>query len=583
MRRLVSVLVALLALASGSAAAEPTPETGGPAGRFDRPRHGFASPRTVLRDGTPEQVGLDAGPLDAALADVRAWTEGPGRPLFSGAVTLLAHDGVVVRRDSAGYAVRYAGLRADGSGQELPREQWVPTGVDTIYDLASISKLFTSIVVMQQVEAGRIRVEAPVSRYLPEFAANGKGAVTVRQLLTHTSGLEPFLPLWRDWPDKPSRVRAVLEAKPQAEPGKKYVYSDLNLITLGVLAERVSGSDLDSLVRRGITEPLGMRDTGYNPPASVRHRVAATEFTTTPPRGVVRGEVHDENAWSLGGVAGHAGIFATADDLAVLGQTILNGGSYRGRRVLRPDTVRRMLANYNSPFPDNAHGLGFELDQRWYMDGLSGPRTAGHTGFTGTSLVIDPVSRSVAVLLTNRVHPSRNWGSVNPARQAVARGLAQAMAVRPVAGDEAWFSGVGDQRTATLRTPPMPVRSGPVSVCFNAFVDTEPTDTLTLESSVDGGSSWTAVPVSARGPGAPADERPGLAGAGHRRWWTVRAELHPTGRELLLRWRYTTDQRYSGRGVYLDDLRVEDERGVLFDDEREPGRLTAGGWRPAGR
>nr|BFF01653.1 serine hydrolase domain-containing protein [Streptoalloteichus tenebrarius] len=514
---------------------------------------------------------------------MRAWTEGTPHPLFSGAVTLLAHDGVVVRRDAAGYALRYEGTRPDGGGQELPRDRWEPARTDTIFDLASISKLFTSIVVMRQVEAGRVDVEAPVSRYLPEFAANGKETVTVRQLLTHTSGLEPFLPLWRDWPDKPSRIRAVLEAKPQAAPGTRYVYSDLNLITLGVLAERVSGTDLASLVREGITEPLGMRDTGYNPPESVRHRVAATEYTTTPPRGVVRGEVHDENAWSLGGVAGHAGVFSTAQDLAVLGQTILNGGVYRGRRVLRQETVRQMLTDYNPGFPDNAHGLGFELDQRWYMDGLSGPRTAGHTGFTGTSLVIDPASRSIAVLLTNRVHPSREWGSVNPARQAVAGGLARALAVRPVAGDQAWFSGVGNGRTATLRSPALAPRTGHVSVSFDAFVDTEPTDTLTLESSVDRGRSWAAVPVRASGPGAPDGERTALAGAGHRNWWRVRADLRPDGRELWLRWRHTTDARYSGRGVYLDGIRIRDGRGVLLDDEREPGRLTAEGWRPAGR
>ena len=141
---------------------------------------------------------------------------------------------------------------------------------------------------------------------------------------------------------------------------------------------------------------------------------------------MVRGSVHDENAWSLNGVAGHAGVFSTADDLAVLAQTIINGGAYGGTRILSEDSVDALLHNENAAFPGNSHGLGFELDQMWYMDGLSGPETAGHTGYTGTSIVIDRASRSFVILLTNRVHPSRSWGSNNPARRAVARDMALA-------------------------------------------------------------------------------------------------------------------------------------------------------------
>ena len=181
----------------------------------------------------------------------------------------------------------------------------------------------------------------------------------------------------------------------------------------------MTGKTLDKLVADGITKPLQMRDTGYNPDPKKKPRIAATEFQTAPPRGMVWGSVHDENAWSLGGVAGHAGVFSTADDLAVLAQTFLNGGSYRGARILKESSVTAMITNFNQAFPGNDHGLGFELNQRWYMGGLSGPRTAGHTGYTGTSIVIDFDSRSFAILLTNRVHPSRNWGSNNPARRAV--------------------------------------------------------------------------------------------------------------------------------------------------------------------
>jgi serine-type D-Ala-D-Ala carboxypeptidase len=217
---------------------------------------------------------------------------------------------------------------------------------DTIFDIASISKLFTSIVGLQLVESGRLDLDAPVARYLPAYGANGKAAITIEQLLTHTSGLQPDLDLWKDWPDIPSRRQAVPDVAPTDEPGTTYVYSDLNMISMQLLVEHVTGSTLDTLVRNGITRPLGMVDTGYNPPASKRHRIAATEYEIQQGRGLVLGQVHDENAWSLGGVAGHAGVFSTARDLAVLGQTVLGGGSYAGRRILHPLTVERMLTNY---------------------------------------------------------------------------------------------------------------------------------------------------------------------------------------------------------------------------------------------
>jgi CubicO group peptidase (beta-lactamase class C family) len=228
----------------------------------------------------------------------------------------------------------------------------------------------------------------------------------------------------------------ALTAKLINQPGAEYLYSDLNLIALGELSARVSGKPLDKLVADGITKPLEMRDTGYNPDPKKKPRIAATEYQASPARGMVRGSVHDENAWSLGGVAGHAGVFSTADDLAVLAQTFLNGGSYRGARILKESSVTAMITNFNQAFPGNDHGLGFELNQHWYMGGLSGPRTAGHTGYTGTSLVIDFDSRSFAILLTNRVHPSRDWGSNNPARRAVAQGLALSLGVGPRHGKD---------------------------------------------------------------------------------------------------------------------------------------------------
>ncbi|PRX50559.1 CubicO group peptidase (beta-lactamase class C family) [Prauserella shujinwangii] len=576
-RRLTALLaVAALTLTGADAVAEVSPAGGQATGRFDLPRHGFAPPHTVLRDATPERARLDPAPLRDAERLLADWTRSDavdGHPLFSGAVGLLVHDGMVVDEYAVGSAVRYA----DGSGAELPESERVPMRPDTIFDLASISKLFTSIAVMQLAERGRLDVTAPVARYLPEFGVHGKESITVRQLLTHTSGLEPFLPLWRDWPDEESRIRAVMEVAPQSEPGSTYTYSDLNLITLGVLVERLAGAPLDQVVAERITGPLGMTDTGYNPPAAKLSRIAATEYQSTPPRGMVRGEVHDENAWSLGGVAGHAGVFSTARDLAVLGQALLNGGSYAGERILRPHTVREMFTNHNTGFPGDAHGLGFELDQLWYMGGLTSPGTAGHTGYTGTSFVLDPRSRSIAILLTNRVHPTRSWGSVNPARRAWATGLARALAVRPAHGDTAWYSGLGDSASATLTTRLLRARHGGVHVRFDAFVDTETSDPVVLEASTDG-AEWTPVPLTVRGRGAPRGTVDALHGTGHRSWWEVRGSL-PQAENVTLRWRFTTDRYYTGRGVNIDGIRVFDAKGTLLDAERHPDGLDATGFQ----
>nr|WP_245782472.1 serine hydrolase [Actinokineospora terrae] len=537
----------------------------GPTGRFDVPVDGFAAATTVLRKGSPESVGLDPAPIEAAKAIIA------GSPLFPGAVTLLAHDGVIVDQTATGKAVRYADATT-----ELPADQQVPMRVDTIFDVASVTKLFTSIAVLGLVEDGIVGIEKPVSTYLPEFGVNGKAAITVKHLLTHTSGLEPFIPLWRDYPDKAARIKAVMDHALSAPPGSVYTYSDLNLIALGVLVERLRGEPLDSVVTKRITTPLGLTDTGFNPPASKRDRIAATEYQTAPTRGMVRGEVHDENAWSLGGVAGHAGVFSTAKDLAVLGQTILNGGMYRGKRILREATVREMLTNHNAAYPGNAHGLGFELDQRWYMGGLAGPRTAGHTGYTGTSLVLDPASRSIAVLLTNRVHPVRTNGSINSAREALATGLARALAVRPRQGPTAWYTATGG---ATLLTGPLR-STGPVSVSFAAFVDTDAGDSLVVES--EDGGTWRALPLRVSGPGAPEGEVTGLSGSGYRSWWTVHA-IGPVGAPVTVRWRYVTDSRHSGRGVTLDRIIVTDSRRILLNGEKQPHLIRPLGWEPKTR
>lgn len=376
----------------------------------------------------PSDIGLATQHIAALTREAAAFTRplpGAIHPLYSGAVVIVGHAGHVVAEVASGWSLRYS----DGMGTELPPAQQVATSVDTIYDLASITKLFTTIAVLQQVEAGRIDLDATVAGYLPRSAVAGKTAMTIGMLLTHTSGLPARSPqLWRDQRGADTRIGAVLDATPTAEPGRRYQYSDLNLMLAGLIVEQVAGAPLDVLVTAGITEPLDMVDTGFRPNIALRSRIAATEFQAVPPRGMVQGEAHDENAWALGGVAGHAGVFGTARDLARLAQAILDGGSLGGARILQPATVETMLTDANARFPGHAHGLGFELDQPSYMGTLAAPTTAGHTGFTGTSLVIERRSASFVILLSNRVHPSRAWGSANPARRAVSHRLALALA-----------------------------------------------------------------------------------------------------------------------------------------------------------
>ncbi len=585
--RAVAVSAVLLALAAGMSAVPAGASAGGPAwrppvpnvGRFDQPQQGFMPSWTTLRNGSPQEAGLDPTVVRAAQQQEADWTRnqpGTGHPMFSGEVTMLVHDGIVVSRQAAGYALRYS----DQQGDLLPADQQIPMRDNTIFDLASLSKLFTSIVAMQQIQAGKLDLYATVASYLPQFASNGKGDITIEQLLTHTSGLpaDPSPALWQ-YPTMADRINAILDTVPEYPAGTTYLYSDLNMLTLQQVLQHITGKTLDVLVREGITAPLGMRDTMYNPPASLKPRIAAEEYEQgpgEPQRGLVWGSVHDENAWAMGGVAGHAGVFSTVDDMAILAQAILNGGTYGGHRILSQQSVTRMETDYNQNYPGDSHGLGFELDQRWYMGRLDSPFTLGHTGFTGTTVVIDPLSRSIALQFSNRVHPTRNWGSTNPARVVADDGLANAMAVRSPEGGQSWYSGIGDASTATLTTTVTP-RSGPVNISYDTFVDTEPdSDFAYLQTSTDG-TTWTSVPVTATGKGAPSGAVTGLSG-GDRTWWHVTARLPSSNGKLLVRWEYVTDPEYTGRGVNVAGVRISDSSGVLLDGDRNPGAFTGVNW-----
>ncbi|HEY0541607.1 MAG TPA: serine hydrolase [Actinoallomurus sp.] len=535
----------------------------------------FAPGRT-LHYGSAAHAGLLPDQVAAIAKDAAAFETalpGAAHPLYPGAVVLAAHNGTIVQHSASGYALRYS----DDKPTELPQDQWIPMRNDTIFDLASMSKLFTTIVALQEVERGKIDLDATVASYLPDFAQNGKGTITLRQLLTHTSGLRPDLPFY-NYTGRAAQEQALYAERLQNPVGTAYVYSDLNLITMQFILEKVTGKTLDVLVHDGITGPLGLHDTGYNPPASKKQRIAATEYEHTPyaalNRGLVWGEVHDENSFALGGVAGHAGVFSTAHDIAVIAQMILDGGRYGHARVLRDDSVREIFTNLNQKFPSDSHGIGFELNQRWYMGGLSSPVTAGHTGYTGTDIVIDPLSKSFSILLTNRVHPSRNWGSINPARVAVAQDLARAIPVHPADGRDAWFSQTKDKTTATLAAPV----TGATRLSFDLWYDTEETDLGVLETSADG-TTWTPAPFSLRS-GRNAWTSDGtFSGFAGRRWATATATLPASTTQV--RWRYTTDPLYEGRGVYVDGVRASDEKGhVVFDGERpaDAARFVPNGW-----
>ncbi|MGW7404817.1 serine hydrolase [Streptomyces sp. NPDC054833] len=546
--------------------------------------------RPTLRHGSPERAGLLPEHLRQLVADAEAFLgPSPKHPWYAGAVLLAGRGGTVALHRPIGMAVRYAAYdEKTDTGVEFPPGQQIQMTEDTVFDLASVSKLFTSLLAVQQMERGTLELEATVASYVPEFGAAGKQDITIRQLLTHTSGFRAWIPLYNA-PTHEEQLRLIWNEAPLNPPGTKYLYSDLNLISLQLVLERVTGRALDVLLDDEITAPLGLNRTRYNPPASWRPQIAATEDARRPwsglDRGLVWGEVHDENAYSLGGVAGHAGVFSCAWDLAVLGRTLLNRGVYGRTRILAPESVDLMFTDFNSAFPGDEHGLGFELYQHWYMGALATPRTAGHTGFTGTSLVLDPTTDSFLVVLGNSVHPVRSWRSGSAPRVTAGNNLARAVPVRPAQGRTAWFSGMASNATATLALPALDTSRGTARLRCALWWDTEPgSDVLVLESTTDGGATWQPVPFTTTRHGEDPEEHPAGTATGWsgRVWHRLTAPL-PADRQLVLRWRYATDRLYVGRGVYVDTLRVEAAGTVLFDEARpaDAARITAAGWAPS--
>lgn len=338
--------------------------------------------------------------------------------LLPGAVVIVGHDGHVVFR-------RAYGMRS----LEPTREAMT---VDTIFDMASLTKcLVTATAVMQLYQRGALHFDDPVAKYLPAFAANGKQDITIRDLLTHYSGLPPDLPLTEPWEGKGTAYRMAFAIAPARPPGEKFVYSDINFIVLGALVEKLSGMTLNGYQQRYIAHPLGLAHMRYLPPESWIPEIAPTQYEhgaaaygvpglpTGPGDVMLRGVVHDPTSRRMGGVAGHAGLFSSADDVAAYAQNLLDRLAGRPSRFPLSQRALNLMVKPEQPAGGKAlRGFGWDIDSPYSSNrGTIFPvGSFGHTGFTGTSLWMDPTSDTYVVILANSVHPN------GPKRITVLRG-----------------------------------------------------------------------------------------------------------------------------------------------------------------
>lgn len=351
-----------------------------------------------------------------------------------GAVVLVWHNGKVIYE------------KAFGNRALEPRRE--PMTLDTIFDLASLTKVVaTTTAVMQLAERGKVRLNDPVAKYIPEFAQNGKDDITVRELLTHYSGLREGLDRDQPWQGRDTGLRMAYAEKPVYSPGSRFLYSDINFIALGALVERVSGTTLDRYCETNIFVPLKMTHTRFLPPASWLPKIAPTEYDER--NKMLRGVVHDPTARRMGGVAGHAGLFSTAADLALFAQALLDGSS-----VLPSLVVEKMTSPQQPPTAQQLHGFGWDIDSPFSSNrgDLLPVGSFGHTGFTGTSLWIDPTTRTYIIILSNAVHP--RGGSAVALRSKLATAVAAALPLTPSERDELrWKSitGYNEAQTAARR------------------------------------------------------------------------------------------------------------------------------------
>jgi uncharacterized protein YbbC (DUF1343 family)/CubicO group peptidase (beta-lactamase class C family) len=323
----------------------------------------------------------------------RAVEEAIAQGRLPGAVVMIGHDGKIVYE------------KAYGRRSTVPAAEAMTA--DTIFDLASLTKVVaTSTALMQLFEQGKFRLNDKVTDYIPEFQG-GKSDITLRNLFTHFSGLKPDVPLASPWSGYQTGIRLACSTPPDGPPGARFVYSDINFILLGELVDRLSGQPLAAYARDHIFEPLGMTDTMFQPPVALATRIAPTERVNNdgPP---LRGVVHDPTARNMGGAAGHAGVFSTAADLARFAQMMIDGGALDGVRIVSAATIQKFTEPQSPPDQPILRGLGWDIDSPY-----SGNRgelfpigSFGHTGFTGTSLWIDPQTRTYVIVLANSIHPA---------------------------------------------------------------------------------------------------------------------------------------------------------------------------------
>ncbi len=328
---------------------------------------------------------------------------------ITGAVLLVGHNGHVVHQKAFGFRALN------------PRRE--PMTVDTVFDLASLTKVVaTTPSVMRLVQYGQVRLEDPLSHYIPDFGMNGKESLSIRQLMTHFSGLPPDLELNIPWSGQDTAFRMAHEEKLQSPPGTQFVYSDINFIELGELVQRLSGMSLDKYAEAHIFQPLGMKHTRFLPPPSWASKIAET--LAVDDRRVLRGVVHDPTAERMGGVAGHAGVFSTAGDLALYAQALINR-----RTILSPDIIEKMTTPQQPPNAVEVRGLGWDIDSPFSSNrgALLPVGSFGHTGYTGTSLWVDPYSNTYIILLTNTVRPRGGNSPVVSLRSRVATAVAAAL------------------------------------------------------------------------------------------------------------------------------------------------------------
>jgi beta-glucosidase-like glycosyl hydrolase/uncharacterized protein YbbC (DUF1343 family)/CubicO group peptidase (beta-lactamase class C family) len=367
--------------------------------------HGFEIPKRamILRRASPEDAGFRPGGLDEVDRVLDEFVE---EGAFPGGVVAVGHRGALVHLHPFG---------------RLSWDENAPVvAEDTIYDLASLTKVVaTTTMAMIMVDEGRLDLDEKVQDFLPLFRGEGKEAVTVRHLLTHSSGIDWWAPLYeeaRGWEAYVERIQAMDLVY---EPGTDYKYSDLGIILLGEILARVSGQPLDDFVQKRVFEPLGMNDTLYRPGEDLLPRIAPTEFDAWRGR-EVRGEVHDENAFALGGIAPHAGLFSTAGDLSRFVQMLLNGGVLEHHRIVSRETVELFTRKAGDGESTRALGWDTKSPEKSTAGSYFSPRSFGHTGFTGTSIWVDPDRELFLILLTNRVHPTRDNQLIRKARPAVA-------------------------------------------------------------------------------------------------------------------------------------------------------------------